>query len=57
MIRYKSTRGAAETKTSAAAIIKGIAEDKGLFVPEGIPKLPFPLEELCTGRPGDVTDK
>ncbi len=57
MIRYKSTRGAAETKTSAAAIIKGIAEDKGLFVPERIPKLPFSIEELCTGRPGDVTDK
>jgi len=31
MINYKSTRGSKEFKTSAGAIIKGIAEDRGLM--------------------------
>ncbi|MGI6727287.1 MAG: threonine synthase [Anaerovoracaceae bacterium] len=38
-MNYKSTRGGRDIKSSAQAIIKGIAEDKGLFVPETIPKL------------------
>ncbi len=43
---YKSTRGSMETKNAAQAVIQGIARDKGLFVPENIPALPFALEEL-----------
>ena len=39
MMNYKSTRGSKNIKNSAQAIIKGIAEDKGLYVPEAIPQL------------------
>ncbi|GAB1477425.1 threonine synthase [Bacillota bacterium] len=47
MIKYKSTRGAGEARatngdqaiSSAEAIIKGIAVDGGLYVPETIPAL------------------
>lgn len=45
-MEYKSTRGNNEKLTAAQAVIQGIAQDKGLFVPEGIPKLPFALEDL-----------
>lgn len=40
MIRFESTRGGAAEKTAAQAIIQGIVEDKGLFVPDRIPELP-----------------
>ncbi len=44
MIQYISTRGS-KTKTSATqAIIRGLAQDKGLFMPTTIPKLPFALK-------------
>ncbi len=46
MIHYQSTRGSRYIKTSAQAIIQGIAEDKGLYVPNEIPKLPFELEDM-----------
>lgn len=45
MILYQSTRTSKNKKTGAQAIITGISEDKGLFVPENIPKLPFTIEE------------
>ncbi len=45
MILYRSTRGSENKKTAAQAIIAGISEDKGLYVPEDIPKLPFTLAE------------
>lgn len=50
MIRYKSTRGSSAEKLAAQAVIKGIAEDKGLYVPDSIPALPFKLSEM-TGKP------
>lgn len=50
MIHYQSTRGSKYIKTSAQAIIQGIAEDKGLYVPNEIPKLPFEIEEIV-GKP------
>ena len=43
MIKYESTRGSAAGRTSAQAIIQGIAEDKGLFVPHEIPALPMEI--------------
>ncbi|HHX14336.1 MAG TPA: threonine synthase [Clostridiales bacterium] len=43
---YRSTRGNAEKVGSAKAIIRGIAEDKGLYVPDFIPELDEPLSEL-----------
>ena len=50
MIHYQSTRGSRYIKTSAQAIIQGIAEDGGLYVPNEIPKLPFEIKEMV-GRP------
>ncbi|MDD5986450.1 MAG: threonine synthase [Eubacteriales bacterium] len=50
MIHYQSTRGSKYIKTSAQAIIQGIAEDKGLYVPNEIPALPFTFEEML-GKP------
>jgi len=50
MIHYQSTRGSKYIKTSAQAIIQGIAEDKGLYVPNEIPKLPFKIEDMV-GKP------
>ena len=43
---YESTRGSLLRKTGAQAVIQGIAEDKGLYVPETIPALPFDLKEM-----------
>ena len=43
---YESTRGSKNKKTGAQAVIQGIAEDKGLYVPESIPVLPFDLKEM-----------
>ncbi len=47
MINYKSTRGSSDIKTAAQAVIKGIAEDKGLYVPDSVPQLPVSIEELA----------
>ena len=43
---YKSTRDAEKTVTASQAILKGLADDGGLFVPVSIPKLPVLLGEL-----------
>ena len=43
-MKYESTRGSRLKKTGAQAIIQGIAEDKGLYVPETIPVLPLNIE-------------
>lgn len=43
---YKSTRDAEKTVTASRAILKGLADDGGLFVPVSIPKLPVSLGEL-----------
>ncbi len=45
-MKYKSTRGSSDLKSAAQAVIQGIAKDKGLFVPETIPPLPFTWEEM-----------
>ena len=44
---YKSTRDAEKTVTASQAILKGLADDGGLFVPDSIPKLPVSLGELA----------
>ena len=46
MIKYESTRGSKNTLSSAAAVIQGIAEDKGLYVPDHIPALPFEIKDM-----------
>lgn len=43
---YKSTRDAEKIVTASQAILKGLADDCGLFVPVSIPKLPVSLGEL-----------
>ena len=44
---YKSTRNEQDVVTASQAILKGLADDGGLFVPERIPKLDKSLEELA----------
>ena len=46
-VLYKSTRGKEETVTASMAILKGLSEDGGLFVPTEIPKLDVPMDELA----------
>lgn len=46
MIKYESTRGSKNTLNAAAAVIQGIAEDKGLYVPDHIPALPFEIKDM-----------
>lgn len=43
---YTSTRNANEKATASQAILKGLAEDGGLFVPEYIPGLTVSMEQL-----------
>lgn len=46
-VLYKSTRSGQNTVTASQAILKGLAEDGGLFVPTAIPKLSVSVEELA----------
>ena len=46
MRKFKSTRGNKMELTGAQAIIKGLSDDKGLFVPTELPKLPFTIDEM-----------
>lgn len=43
---YKSTRGHGEPVSASYAIVHGIAEDGGLFVPDHMPKMDRELSEL-----------
>ena len=43
---YRSTRDDSVKVTASQAILKGLAADGGLFVPESIPSLDKSLEEL-----------
>lgn len=43
---YKSTRSNSKPVKASEAILKGLAEDGGLYVPESIPRLDRTLEEL-----------
>lgn len=45
-MKYESTRGSKNYQSSTKAIIRGIAEDKGLYVPVEIPKLPLTIDEM-----------
>ena len=45
-ILYKSTRDDSKLVSASYAIIKGIAEDGGLFMPDQFPSLEISLEEL-----------
>ena len=45
-VTYKSTRNSNETATASQAILKGLAENGGLFVPDHIPALDVDLDKL-----------
>lgn len=45
-ILYKSTRGTGKSITASQAILQGLSEDGGLFVPDSLPKLALSFEEL-----------
>ena len=45
-ISYKSTRSSGEVVTASQAILKGLADDGGLFVPESVPVLDKSLAEF-----------
>ena len=44
---YRSTRNYEETATASEAILKGLANEGGLFVPDEIPELDVSFEELA----------
>lgn len=47
-LMYNSTRNSNETVTASQAILKGLADDGGLFVPEKIPALDKDIKELVS---------
>lgn len=46
-LSYQSTRGGECGVTASQAILKGLADDGGLFMPNIIPKLTIPMEQLA----------
>lgn len=46
-ITYQSTRGGEKGLTASQAILKGLADDGGLFMPTEIPKLEASIKELA----------
>ena len=53
-LTYTSTRGFGETVTASQAILKGLADDGGLFVPTSLPVLEVPVETLAQMTYGEV---
>lgn len=53
-IMYKSTRGDKELYTASKAVIQGLANDGGLFIPTQIPKLECTLEDLKGKKYQDI---
>lgn len=51
---YKSTRSNNENVTASQAILKGLADDGGLFVPTSIPKLEVSMDDLSKMSYGEV---
>ena len=46
-LSYQSTRGGEAGVTASQAILKGLADDGGLFMPNMIPALDVPVERLA----------
>ena len=44
---YGSTRGGETGVTASQAVLKGLADDGGLYVPERIPTLDVTMDELA----------
>ena len=45
-INYSSTRGGENNVTASMAILKGLAADGGLFMPDHIPALDCPIKHI-----------
>ena len=45
-MKYSSTRGQGKEYSASEAVIKGLCDDGGLFVPDHFPKLSVSLDEL-----------
>ena len=46
-VRYKSTRGDGSLITASQAVLKGLSDNGGLYVPDCVPALDIELEELA----------
>lgn len=46
-VMYQSTRSTGKKVTASQAILKGLADDGGLFVPDAIPQLDVSLDEIA----------
>ncbi len=53
-LTYRSTRGLEKNISASNAIVKGLADDGGLFVPEYIPTMEKSLEELSVMSYQDI---
>ena len=53
-VLYKSTRSSQEPVSASMAILKGLTEDGGLFVPDHIPALDKSLKELAAMSYQDI---
>ncbi|MDD4369843.1 MAG: threonine synthase [Anaerostipes sp.] len=51
---YRSTRNSEETATASEAILKGLTNDGGLFVPDSIPKLQVSMDDLTKMSYGEI---
>lgn len=52
-MKYYSTNGKAQMASLKSAVIKGLASDRGLYMPERIPSIPkafFKILEKCPCR-------
>ena len=56
-MKFRSTRGDREELRAAQAIIRGIAPDRGLYVPEIIPDMPFDVGEMTSASYQDIAKK
>ena len=56
-MKFRSTRGDSEKLRSAQAIIRGIAPDRGLYVPEEIPEMPFDLSDMADASYQELAKK
>lgn len=53
-IKYNSTRGKQSGISASEAVLKGLADDGGLFMPDKLPKFDFSLVELKGKRYQDI---
>lgn len=46
-VKYKSTRGDGSLITASQAVLKGLSDNGGLYVPDHVPSLDIPLEDFA----------